>query len=266
MMSEETTPWAGELEAEIRGAPEGRAVDRVVVLGEVSSTQDSARELCAGDPGLLVVCDVQTGGRGRLGRVWCDTPGKSLAMSAVLDARRFDPGFVSLASGLAIARAGAQACNIERLGLRWPNDVVDPISGRKIAGVLIERSGDLLVVGMGINISQRDADWPDELRGGAVSLGAIGSRVTRIGFARLLLAELERTLASSPASLCEAWGARDVLVGTRRTFISDGQRWTGVVRSISPMSEIVIEDSLGARRTLAAATTSLEPGAPSPAS
>ncbi len=259
-MSEDLTTWGDALETVIARSPGPRAIDRVAVLSEAASTQDAARAMCGGRPGLMVTCGVQTGGRGRLGRAWHDAPGKSLAMSVVLDAARFDPALVSLGAGVAVAGAGARACGVGRLGLRWPNDVVEPGSGRKLAGVLIERSGGLLIVGIGMNVSQRDEDWPEALRGSGVSLAAMGSGISRLDVACLLVSELESALAMPKEALCRAWGACDVLVGTVRTFESGGERWTGLVRSIVPTSEIVIESASGVRHTLAAQTTSLVHG------
>jgi len=258
-VSEDLTTWADALEAVIRQSSEPRAIDRVAVIADTASTQDVARSMSAGTPGLLVIAGRQTGGRGRLGRPWHDTPAKSLAMSVALDAHRFSQALVSLGVGVAIARASERACALRRLGLRWPNDVVDPETGRKLAGVLIERSGAQLIVGMGVNVSQSPADWPEALRDDAASLAQLGSPMSRLEFARLLLAELEAALATPEEPLSEAWGARDILVGTRRTFVSGNERRTGLVRSIAPTSEIVIEDDTGARRTLSAPTTSLMP-------
>lgn len=259
-MSEDLTTWGDALEAVIARSPEPRAIDRVAVLRETVSTQDAAKSMSAGTPGLLVVCGVQTGGRGRLGRAWHDAPGKSLAMSVTLDAGDHNPASVSLGAGLAVAETAETACGVERLGLRWPNDVVDPESGRKLAGVLVERSNDVLTLGIGVNVSHYEGDWPKGLQGRCVSLAGLGSERLRLDIAGLLIERLESALAMAQEELCEAWGMRDVLVGTVQTFESSGERWTGLVRSIAPTSRIVIESASGVRRTLDAQTTSLVHG------
>lgn len=256
-MTFELTRWAGELERAVSVSPEPRVIGRVVVLAQTGSTQDAARSVSANSPGLLLTCGVQTGGRGRLGRSWHDAPGKSLALSLTLDPAQFDPALLSLACGVAVERACARACDVERLGLRWPNDVVDPATGRKLAGVLIERSGELLIAGVGVNVTHRDNDWPAALRDTGVSLAQLGSSWSRLEVALALVGELESALSASQEAVCERWGACDVLVGTERTFVSGGERVSGLVRSIDPMSRIVIESASGARRTLDALTTSL---------
>ncbi|MFI4898255.1 MAG: biotin--[acetyl-CoA-carboxylase] ligase [Phycisphaerales bacterium JB059] len=260
-MSEDLTTWARALEADIASRRATRAINRVVVLAETASTQDAAKAMSGGAPGLLTLCGRQTRGRGRLGRAWHDAPGTSLAMSAGIDAGRYEAATLSLGARLAAARAGAKACGVDRLGLRWPNDVVDPETGRKIAGVLVERAGDLFVVGIGINVAQERADWGEELHDRAVSLRALGSGWSRLEVARRVVVELESALSMPEQDLCGAWSELDVLTGTVRTFERGGERWTGIVRSIEPTSAIVIESPSGRRRTLDALTTSLVHGA-----
>ena len=53
--------------------------------------------------------------------------------------------------------------------LKWPNDVL--AGGRKLSGILCERQGDLVVVGIGVNVGQRD--FPSELAGRATSLAIL---------------------------------------------------------------------------------------------
>jgi BirA family biotin operon repressor/biotin-[acetyl-CoA-carboxylase] ligase len=79
-----------------------------------------------------------------------------------------------------------------RPSVRVPNDVC--VDGRKLAGVLAESvvgAVPLVVLGLGVNVSQRPDDWPPELRGRAVSLAELGGAVARPA----LLAELLRRLA-----------------------------------------------------------------------
>src|SRR5438874_738424 len=82
---------------------------------------------------------------------------------------------------------------VARLG--WPNDVVQRelggTPGRKLAGVLIEKEVALALVGMGINVMQQRADWPEELSRRVTSLHELGARCDRAAVAQRLLEELE---------------------------------------------------------------------------
>src|SRR5882672_10585176 len=82
-----------------------RWVRHVAVVREVGSTQDFARDMANGSPGLLVIAGRQTTGRGRLGRRWADTSHLGLAMTFVLDAAAHTPEQLSIAAGVAACRA-----------------------------------------------------------------------------------------------------------------------------------------------------------------
>lgn len=113
-------------------------------------------------PGLVVVADHQTAGRGRLDRSWRDQAGGSLAVTALVETPS-RPTLVPLATGLAVVDAAA--AQGVRTALKWPNDVLAD-DGRKCSGVLIETvPGGQLAVGIGINVDWRersrdlDPDW-----------------------------------------------------------------------------------------------------------
>jgi BirA family transcriptional regulator, biotin operon repressor / biotin---[acetyl-CoA-carboxylase] ligase len=134
-------------------------------LRETGSTNDRARELALqGAPhGTLVTAAAQSAGRGRQGRAWSAPPGRALLCSVVI---RDPPRLLPLAAGVAVARvAGPRAL------LKWPNDVL--IDGRKVAGILVEGRPQehWAVVGIGLNVALRDADFPPELQGRAATLG-----------------------------------------------------------------------------------------------
>jgi BirA family biotin operon repressor/biotin-[acetyl-CoA-carboxylase] ligase len=122
-------------------------------LGTVASTQREARERFMGPP-LLVTAERQTGGRGRSGNTWVHAPRAVAASLAFhLDWPREAWGLVTLVAGLAAADVAGS-----RAGLAWPNDVV--AGGRKIGGLLTEAAGDVIVVGLGLNLW-----WPDPMDG-----------------------------------------------------------------------------------------------------
>lgn len=105
--------------------------------------------------GTVLAVELQTAGRGRLGRTWHSGLGNALTFSLLW---RFDCGLnalsgLSLAVGLAIART-LQRFDAQGVKLKWPNDVLD-VHG-KLGGVLIEAQGDMLgpcavVIGIGLN-------------------------------------------------------------------------------------------------------------------
>jgi BirA family biotin operon repressor/biotin-[acetyl-CoA-carboxylase] ligase len=137
------------------------------------STNTQARQLAAaGAPsGLVVTAEEQTAGRGRQGRTWVTPAGKALLYSALLRPLEERHLLLPLAVPLAVCDA-AERLGGGRCRVKWPNDVL--IDDRKCAGVLIEarpRDG-WAVIGVGINLSIEEDEFPPELRGTATSLGS----------------------------------------------------------------------------------------------
>ena len=159
---------------------------RIHHRSETVSTNLDAR---AGTHGDVFTADFQTAGRGRLDHKWLSPPGTNLMMSVVLSVEDLAPEQVStlpLVAGLAVAEGlspfvarglspFARGLSPAERGLsprlKWPNDVL--VGGRKLSGILCERQGDLVVVGIGVNVGQ--VDFPAELAGRATSLAILGA-------------------------------------------------------------------------------------------
>lgn len=234
------------------------------VLERTASTNDVALDrLDAGAPhGHLVVADEQTGGRGRRGRTWHSPPGLAIHASLVLRGDRSLPAPTALvaAVGLGIAE-GLEAIAPVHVGIKWPNDLW--ISGRKVAGILVEARGfrpdaPALVAGFGINVLQTSADFPPGLRPTATSLAAeTGRRLDRGAVLRAVLAALEPrvddVLAGGPlGALHDAYRARSVLLG-RRVALDDGdESVVGVVADLSATDGLVLRTDDGVHRHVAA--------------
>jgi len=96
--------------------------------------------------------------------------------------------------------------------LKWPNDVM--LLGKKLAGILLERSGDRVAVGFGVNLASAP-QLPD--RQGA----SLNGHLLPQAFAPLLAASFMRLLGlwrrSEPGLLAQAWLARAHPVGTPLT-------------------------------------------------
>jgi BirA family biotin operon repressor/biotin-[acetyl-CoA-carboxylase] ligase len=163
----------------------------------------------------LVALDQQAG-RGRQGRTWLSVPG-NFTGTTIVQLRSGDPAAqtLSLAAGLALIEAVDLAAPDQPLLLKWPNDLM--LDGKKLAGILLERSGDRIAVGFGVNL----AGAPQLPDGEGASLGGNLQPET---FAPLLAGSFARLLdlwrQSPPAMLAQAWLARAHPIGTRLTVHS----------------------------------------------
>ena len=126
-------------------------------FAETGSTQDVLRD---GDyrHGTVALAEHQTAGRGRSGRSWEDAPAANLLFSLLLEPPAGAPlPQLSLVAGLAVASALEREAMVPAL-VKWPNDVL--IDGGKVAGILLEASGDRVVCGIGINVNQVADELP----------------------------------------------------------------------------------------------------------
>jgi BirA family biotin operon repressor/biotin-[acetyl-CoA-carboxylase] ligase len=159
----------------------------------VATCASTQRLLGEDDPeGSIVVTDHQTQGRGRLGRAWEDTPGRSILMSILLRPRPPMPLWpeLSLVAGEAVARALRNETGIDAT-LRHPNDVV--VAGRKLVGILPEASPGRVALGIGVNVNQSADELPTETAKPPTSVRMeAGREVERAALLAAILAELEQ--------------------------------------------------------------------------
>jgi BirA family biotin operon repressor/biotin-[acetyl-CoA-carboxylase] ligase len=159
-------------------------------VAECASTQ---RLLGGGEAeGTTVATDLQTHGRGRLGRTWEAPAGQALLFSVLLRPR---PPMVlwpelSLVAGEAVAAALRAETGIAA-ELSHPNDVL--VGGRKVAGILPEATTGRVVLGIGVNVNQTAGELPAETPKPVTSLRLETDReLARERLLAAILLELER--------------------------------------------------------------------------
>lgn len=198
----------------------------------VPSTQDIARERLEELP-VLVVASGQSAGRGRSGSEWVNAD-RALAASLAFKAPEGDQRPFSLIAGVAAARA------IDGdVVLKWPNDLI--VDGLKVGGILVERSGDVVVVGLGLNLY-----WPDPPEGLAGLYDEDPGEELHAEVAGLWGAELMALLEQEEWPIYEY---RDlcVTVGSDITWQPDGQ---GHAKDIAPDGGLMVEKPDGEKTTI----------------
>ncbi|WP_299532695.1 biotin--[acetyl-CoA-carboxylase] ligase [uncultured Streptomyces sp.] len=127
--------------------------------------------------GAVLVAEVQTAGRGRLDRSWTAPPRSGLFFSVYLTPRDVPMerwGWLPLLTGVAAATGLARAAGVDT-ALKWPNDLLVTVGGqeRKAGGILAERAGEGVIVGMGLNVSLGAAELPSPTAGSLALAGAV---------------------------------------------------------------------------------------------
>ncbi len=236
-----------------------RALRRLDIFVETPSTnqyllQQPEREQ---EDFVAVFAEYQSAGRGRRGKSWVSPFGHNLYASL----QWWVSHPAAIAEGLSLALGVGLARLLERAGLagvqlKWPNDV--HVQGRKIAGILLEMSGEgagpcRLVIGIGLNlrlgehqrrvIGQPCTDLLSEL-------GAAG--FSRNWLAGQLINEIHRVLVDFErcglAAFRQAWDERDVMRGREVEVMLGGECIGGVCRGVDERGALLVQTPAGMRR------------------
>lgn len=152
--------------------------DKIIILEETTSTNDIAKSLVRGGfrGKALITAELQTAGRGRMGRNWSSPAGTGIWMSYLISGIEIGSeniSFNTLLAGLSVAEslreyAAADCVDLPCL-IKWPNDIV--VNGRKICGILTEFITEAdtgsMIIGIGINTGQES--FPEEIADKATS-------------------------------------------------------------------------------------------------
>jgi BirA family biotin operon repressor/biotin-[acetyl-CoA-carboxylase] ligase len=241
---------------------------RLRVVAETGSTNaDAADAARTGDAdGLVIIAEAQSAGRGRLDRRWLAPPRSSIMFSVVL--RPLPPpaawSWLPLLAGVALAQAVNRVAMVDAV-LKWPNDLLvrsaagDTASYGKAAGVLAEVVDGHVVVGVGLNVSQRDEELPPPVAGALppTSLALVGAASTdRDPLVRAVLRAFEAWYerwsdAGGAAAECGLLSTYRELCATLGTDVAvslpGGGALRGRARDVDADGRLVVETPEGLR-------------------
>lgn len=204
----------------------------------------------------VAIAEWQTQGRGRRGRTWLAPLGNGLAFSLLWRSGRPAAELSGLSLAVGVALVGAlQALGLMEAKVKWPNDIV--VNGQKLAGVLIELSGDMLgpstaVVGVGINLQGGD-DLTRAVGQAVTDMSTHLGQVNRNEVFMALLTALDEGLTRfehagfaafrEDWNSCHAYHGRIVSVQT-----GQGERITGVAKGVDELGALLLETQDGVQR------------------
>lgn len=219
-------------------------------FSSIDSTNNAAKKLAAeGAPeGTVLIADLQTGGRGRMGRSFHSPAGCGIYMSVILRPRCPANQLLHLTCAVAVAAADAiESAAGLRPGIKWTNDLV--VQRRKLGGILTELSlgkdglVDYAVLGIGINCCQKTEDFPEEIRDIATSLQlCTGKPVDRAAVAAALLTSLEgmnRTL-TNPESMLPRYRTDCITIGQAISILRGDEVRYGTALDVDDQGALVV--------------------------
>lgn len=233
--------------------------------------------------GVWLRAERQLGGRGRQGRAWTSPTGNFYG-STLVRVRPSDPPPATLALVAAVALeevvgvylshflggGGASVAKVDVTGrstaplsapqpgpglcrgsavIKWPNDIL--LDGAKLSGILLERLGDAVIVGIGVNL----AHHPDDTDRRATSLAAQGTAPDPADFAETLADAFARWLSlwrgRGVGPVRTRWLERAHPIGTALTArLADGTAVDGLFDGLDASGALILRLADGTRRVI----------------
>lgn len=227
----------------------------------IDSTNNEARKLAMLDSTHegLVVSEEQTNGRGRLGKSFYSPNQTGVYLSFFLkpNLSMADAALVTTAAAVAVCLA-IEKITTKQPQIKWVNDIY--LNETKICGILTEAISDFesgkvetLIVGIGVNVKEPSAGFPDELTTIAGSL--LSSAETEHFDRNLLVAEItnhfyEIYQTIEDRSFLDEYKKRCFVIGKKITFKERKQEFEAIPIDIDSQGGLVIQMADGHQRTL----------------
>lgn len=164
----------------------------------------------------VVIAKTQTNGRGKRGSVWISNEGAAL-FSFVIDSIGYDDK-VTIYTGFIVRNIlhklikEAFSENVESyLKFKWPNDIY--YKDKKLCGILCEKVGEKIIVGIGINVNNND-------------FGIFNERATSLNIVTGEKYEIEKLV-------------KEVVIEFKGHYRNLNSKWNSIIEDINENSYLV---------------------------
>jgi len=222
----------------------------------VGSTNNLAKETARDnmDEFMLVTAENQESGRGRLGKSFESDNNKGAWCSFILK-----PGMTpenalifTVAAATAVCKTLEQTCGL-KAGIKWPNDIIT--NKKKVCGILSEMSCetgaiDYIIVGIGINVLQKDEDFSPEVSKIATSvLSETGRKIRRTEIISSLCYNMQEIYglvkAGAMDEIAKRWKKYSVTDGKMIKIIKNGSEIKALAEGIDEKGRLVVTGNNG---------------------
>lgn len=247
---------------------DGRQMD-IHIFDSLESTNRTAKEMAVAGAlhGTVIIADCQTAGRGRHNRSFYSPAGKGLYMSMILHPSQFrldTPTLITALCAVAVCRAVEAVCE-RSPQIKWVNDLF--LDGKKICGILTEAVTDFesgtiewIVVGIGINLTTQEDDFPVELRetAGALFAGApLGA--TRNRLAAQIIEQVLALESVSRTELLADYKQRLFMLGELVTVLDAKGPYRALAVDIDDAGRLIVKTENGKTVVLSAGEIRIQP-------
>lgn len=256
---------------------------RIYYFKEIGSTNDCAIELArppAGEAGkgaregTIVIAEVQTKGKGRLGREW-SSPFGGLWISIILKPKILPTQAprMTVIAALGVAKTIRELYSLDAF-IKWPNDVLirSQISDiryqlKKVCGILTEMGAEqdtvnYVVIGIGANLNIDVKKFPIKFRKDATSLEKeLGRKIDRVEFTKRMLEETENFYLLFKkrgfAPILKEWKNLSATLGRRIKAVSGKRIIEGKAIDIDSDGALIIRTKEGKKERILAGDVTL---------
>ena len=153
--------------------------------------------------------------------------------------------------------ASESRCQPAVIDIKWPNDLF--WKGKKFAGILVEAlhaSGSLdIIVGIGLNLSMSEKDFPPDLKAKVCSLDQVYTGIESADrnhiLQKILLQFRDDYKKFNPLQIVDEYRKTSNIWGKTCRFVSAGKEIHGFCRDITDEGALIISTPSGDRTFLA---------------
>lgn len=225
-----------------------QAVDVTVLETSDSTMKDAQLAVMEGKKSpLLIVADMQKAPRGRFNRPFFAAKQQGIYMSLLLEPKEQLQELPQYTILMAVAVAEAID---ELLGgesqIKWVNDIY--LNHKKVVGILSEAMTDVetnslkyIIIGMGINFSIPQENYPEELREKATSLFPDGKATTTRNQLIINIWNRFFDLLAEQTTYLDSYRKKSFVLGKKITFKRKDQLYLGTAVAITDIGELVVD-------------------------
>lgn len=225
---------------------------KIFYFPEVSSTMDTALQLGmeGAAEGSLIVAEMQTKGRGRLGRAWLSPRYKGIYFSIIFrpDISPNQAAMLTLLCAVGLCEAIKKITGIDAQ-IKWPNDIL--IQHKKVAGILTELNGEMdeirfVVVGIGLNVNNEK----NSLVSTAASLKEHRKEhISRVELLQEILRSIEKNYllfrSKGSVPIIEEWREHNITLGRRVKIYTHHKHLEGQALDIDADGALLLREDSG---------------------
>ncbi|MCL2865888.1 MAG: biotin--[acetyl-CoA-carboxylase] ligase [Lachnospiraceae bacterium] len=235
-------------------------VEDIQIYPEIDSTNREAKaQVEAGAThGTVILAERQIAGKGRQGRSFFSPRGTGLYMSFVLDSKQLgfhNPVAITAYAAVCVCETIEKICHVYPV-IKWVNDVF--LNSRKICGILTEvitvsenEDTNKMILGIGINVSVKQEDFPKELRDIATSIYPEGtSLVTRNQLAAEIINRVLCADKPDEAKLFLQYKARLFMLNTEIIVVQGKEKYKAISLDVNEYGQLIVRTLEGEIKTL----------------